>query len=141
MDCSLPGSSVHGILQARLEWVARPSSKRSSRPRDQTSVSCGSCTAARFFTAEPPGKPQKYVYIIIEENNKHKVFSSFLFSRPPTQSSPVYFHRLPLSPTTLKKLNLSGYFPSTVFYLYTYFFNPNLFSSYFSQTWEQVFPP
>ena len=28
MDCSLPGSSVHGILQARiLEWVARPSSR------------------------------------------------------------------------------------------------------------------
>ena len=35
MDCSLPGSSVHGILQARiLEWVAMPSSKGSSQPRD-----------------------------------------------------------------------------------------------------------
>ena len=35
MDCSLPGSSVHGILQARvLEWVAMPSSRGSSRPRD-----------------------------------------------------------------------------------------------------------
>ena len=33
--CSLPGSSVHGILQARiLEWVAMPSSKGSSQPRD-----------------------------------------------------------------------------------------------------------
>ena len=33
MDCSLPGSSVHGILQARvLEWVAISFSKRSSRP-------------------------------------------------------------------------------------------------------------
>ena len=41
MDCSSPGSSVHGILQARiLEWVASPFSKRSSRPRDQTQVSC-----------------------------------------------------------------------------------------------------
>ena len=38
-DCSLPGSSVHGILQARiLERVARPSSRRSSRPRDQIHV-------------------------------------------------------------------------------------------------------
>ena len=37
MDCSPWGSSVHGILQARiLEWVAMPSSKRSSWPRDQT---------------------------------------------------------------------------------------------------------
>ena len=37
MDCNLPGSSVHGILQARiLEWVAMPSSRESSWPRDQT---------------------------------------------------------------------------------------------------------
>ena len=37
MDCSLPGSSVHGILQARiLEWVAMPSSRGSSQPRDRT---------------------------------------------------------------------------------------------------------
>ena len=35
MDCSPPGSSVHGILQARiLEWVAMPFSKESSQPRD-----------------------------------------------------------------------------------------------------------
>ena len=40
MDCSLPGSSVHGILQARiLEWVAISFSRGSSRPRDQTWVS------------------------------------------------------------------------------------------------------
>ena len=37
MDCSLPGSSVHGILQARiLEWVAISFSRGSSRPRDRT---------------------------------------------------------------------------------------------------------
>ena len=36
MDCSLPGSSVHGILQARiLEWVAIPFSRGSSHPRGQ----------------------------------------------------------------------------------------------------------
>ena len=41
MDCSPPGSSFHGILQARmLKWVAMPFSKRSSQPRDQTQVSC-----------------------------------------------------------------------------------------------------
>ena len=41
MYCSLPGSSVHGILQARkLEWVATPSSRGSSPPRDRTCVSC-----------------------------------------------------------------------------------------------------
>ena len=56
MDCSLLGSSVHGLLQARiLEWVAIFSSKRVSQPRDRTH---GSCTDRRFFTTVPPGKPQ-----------------------------------------------------------------------------------
>ena len=41
MDCSPPGSSVHGISQARLlEWVGISFSKGASRPRDQTRVSC-----------------------------------------------------------------------------------------------------
>ena len=45
MDCSLPGSSVHGIFPARiLEWVAIPFSKGSSWPRDQTRISCDFCT-------------------------------------------------------------------------------------------------
>ena len=44
IDCSLPGSSVHGIFQARiLEWVVMPSSRVSSQPRDGTSVSYVSC--------------------------------------------------------------------------------------------------
>ena len=44
LDCSLPGSSVHGIFQARiLEWVAISFSRGSSWPRDQTWVSCVSC--------------------------------------------------------------------------------------------------
>ena len=44
MDCSPPGSSVHGISQARiLEWGAISSSRGSSPPRDQTHVSCSSC--------------------------------------------------------------------------------------------------
>ena len=48
MDCSLPGSYVHGILQARIpEWVAIAFSKGSSGPRDRTWVSC---IEGRFFT-------------------------------------------------------------------------------------------
>ena len=44
VDCSPPDSSVHGILQARiLEWVAVPSSRGSSRPRDRIWVPCVSC--------------------------------------------------------------------------------------------------
>ena len=48
MDCSLPGSSVPGILQARiLKWVAVLFSRGSSRSRDPSQVSC---IAGRFFT-------------------------------------------------------------------------------------------
>ena len=48
MDCSLSSSSVHGILQAKiLEWVASAFSRGSSRPSDQTWVSC---FANRFST-------------------------------------------------------------------------------------------
>ena len=48
VDCSPPGSSVHGILQARiLEWVVISFSRGSSQPRDWTQVSC---LAGRFFT-------------------------------------------------------------------------------------------
>ena len=58
MDYSLPGSFVYGILLARiLGWVAMPFSRRSSWPRDRTHVSCSSCTAGGFFTAQPPGTP------------------------------------------------------------------------------------
>ena len=57
MECSLPGSSALGILLARiLGWVAMPSSKASSQPRDQTHISCGYYIAGRFFTTESPGK-------------------------------------------------------------------------------------
>ena len=53
LNCSLPGSSVLGILQARiLEWVAIFFSRGSSQPWI-------SYTAGRFFTTESPGKPWK----------------------------------------------------------------------------------
>ena len=48
MNYSLPGSSVHGILQARiLEWIAIPFSRGSAQPRDLTQVSS---IAGKFFT-------------------------------------------------------------------------------------------
>ena len=55
-DCSQPGTSVRGIFQARiLEWVAMPSSRRSSQPRDRSQVSH---IAGDSLPAELPGKPQ-----------------------------------------------------------------------------------
>ena len=57
VDCSPPGSSVHRILQARiLDWVAMPSSKKSSWPRNWNHISCG------VFTTEPL---RKHLYIHI----------------------------------------------------------------------------
>ena len=59
MDCSMAGSSVRGIFQARmLEWVAISYSMGSSGSRNWT---CVSCNAGRFFTAEPLGKPLSYL--------------------------------------------------------------------------------
>ena len=53
MDCSPPGSSVHGILQARiLEWVAISFSRGSSQPTDGTRVSW----IAGRLSSEPPGE-------------------------------------------------------------------------------------
>ena len=52
MDGSPPGSSVHGILQARiLEWVAMPSSRGSSSPGVESASPAGRRIASRFFTA------------------------------------------------------------------------------------------
>ena len=58
MDCSLPGSSVHGIFQARmLEWAATSFSRGSSQPKDGTQVSR---IAADSLFSESPGKSSKY---------------------------------------------------------------------------------
>ena len=54
MDCSPPDPSVHGIFQARtLQWVAMPSSRGPSPPRDWTCA----CYVADSLPSEPPGKP------------------------------------------------------------------------------------
>ena len=52
MVCSPSGSSVHGISQARIQWVA------SSFSRDLTHPGYHPALAGRFFTTEPPGKPE-----------------------------------------------------------------------------------
>ena len=65
MDCSPPGSSVHGILQARImEWGAMPSSRGSSWPRDWTHVSY---IIGRFFTI---WATKKALYILVGISNE-----------------------------------------------------------------------
>ena len=54
-----PGSSVHGIFQAKiLKWVAVSSSRGSSQPRNQTHVSCFSCTGGWILYHWATGKPR-----------------------------------------------------------------------------------
>ena len=63
MDCSLPGSFIHGIFQARIpEWVAIPFSRGSSRPRDWTR---SPALQAEALPSEPPGR--LYLLAIIND--------------------------------------------------------------------------
>ena len=61
-DCTLPGSSVRGISQARiLQWVVISSSRGSSQPRVLTHVSC---IARRIFTTDPQAKPHQVPWFL-----------------------------------------------------------------------------
>ena len=69
-DCSLPGSSVHGILQARLlECIAFPFSRGSSQPRDRTQVSR---IAGGFFTSWATREAQIYNAVSWMEREEHR---------------------------------------------------------------------
>ena len=66
MDSSLPGSSVHGISQARImQWITTSFFWESSRPRDWTHSQV-SCIAGKFFMVKPPEKSLVYL--------KYKIF-------------------------------------------------------------------
>ena len=86
MDCSPPGSSVHGILQARiLEWGAISSSRGSFQPRDCTGISCVILHwQADSFTTEPPGKPHCHLYcwqkVLQRKQGRRKPLLPFLLS-------------------------------------------------------------
>ena len=69
MDCSLPGSSVHGILQARiLEWVAVPSSRGSFPTRGiELSLLCLPVLAGGFFTTNATWEAPNIVYFHLSE--------------------------------------------------------------------------
>ena len=92
--CSPPGSSVHGIFQARiLEWVVISFSRRSSWPRDQT---CVSCIAGRFFITKPP-RISPEVEETKRQGRKRKI----------TQSKWQAFHKDKMEKRSLKKTALN----------------------------------
>ena len=85
MACSLPGSSVQGILQARiLEWVTMPSFRGSSQPRDRTQISCMSLVLqADSLLSELPGKSlslnrTSYICRIICSRKEHLLVTKLL---------------------------------------------------------------
>ena len=89
MDYSPPGSAVHGILQARiLEWVAAPSSRASSQPRDRTVSVMSPALAGGFFTTSATwetcnndGKSQNRMKIQIAN------IGSFVYYNKPQRTS------------------------------------------------------
>ena len=104
MDCSLPGSTVHGIFQAKiLEWVAISFSRGSSPPRDRTCTSCGLLHwQAGSLPAEPPGKPPQRWY----KDSKNMVLK---FKRLTVSSVDSDVEQLELSYTVDRRIN--GYNP------------------------------
>ena len=78
MDCSLPGSSVFGILQARMmEWVAMPSSRGSFWSRNQTWESYYSCIGRFFTTCHCCSVVQSYANLSDPMNCSISVFHLF----------------------------------------------------------------
>ena len=89
MDCSPPGSSVHGISQARiLEMDAISFSRGSSWPRDGAHISC---IAGRFFTTEP-GRSSP-IYINIDRQTSKHIQTCFTHSHRVLSMQPVNLTR------------------------------------------------
>ena len=106
MECSPPGSSVHGILQARmLEWVAVPSSRWSSQPRDWTRISYVSRIAGGFFTTEPLWKPR-----VGGRNSQHRDSGTHATGSGSSQhvSSGTEASNLAMIPWSISKLRYGG---------------------------------
>ena len=77
MDCSPPGSSVHGILQARiLEWVAMFSSRVSSLLRDQTRISCVSYIGRQVLYHRVTWGAQKWVWWVLKKVNMELLYNT-----------------------------------------------------------------
>ena len=105
VDCSPPGSSVHGIFQTIiLEWVSISCSRGFSWPKDQTSVSWVSCMAGGFFTTMPSEKSWScWLRVRIQFLGKQVQGQRNALSVKVTQSCPTLAtpwtvaHKVPLS--------------------------------------------
>ena len=113
MDHSLPGSSVHGIFQAKiLEWVAMPSSRRSSRPLNPGLLHCRRILYHLSHLGSPSNN---YLTIIHHENSTEfylmEIYPICMGDTPLSMgfSRQEYWSGVPLpSPDTLKNLYILG---------------------------------
>ena len=88
MDCSPPGSSAHGILQARiLEWVAMSYSMGSSQPKDQTCISHVFCIGRQVLYHLSHQGSLDSTWLVAKTRTKHSIQGSILtcFLRDPSQ--------------------------------------------------------
>ena len=72
MDCSVPGSSVHGILQVKSTGVGCRALLQGIVPAQGSNQLRVSCIAGRFFTTEPPRKPNN--------SNRYLLFIIFIYA-------------------------------------------------------------
>ena len=92
MGCSLPGSSIHGIFQARvLEWVAISFSRGSSQPRDRTWVSC---IAGRCFTLSANICLNIFKVFIINLLNKYILCSHLVHNKIDAHNIDVHDNKI-----------------------------------------------
>ena len=81
VDCSPPGSSVYGISQGRiLEWVAMPSSRGSSWPRDRIRVSC---IGRRILYCWATGEPHYVLYVFLKNFSNKIVYGKIPLAQTP----------------------------------------------------------
>ena len=116
MDCSPPGSSVNGILQARiLEWAAISSSRGSSWPRDWTCISCIGWRILYYWATEASSVWMPVSFQMLTNRN--------------VDLSPSWVHffggQLPVTPTLLCKMGMNKWEPASLwmqpglFYLFS----------------------
>ena len=93
MNCSLPGSSIHGILQARiLEWVVIAFSRGSSRPRDSTCLTCISRTGSKLLYHWATWEAQIFISIMsVIVPDPFREVQCYLYFILHLDSTPVFY--------------------------------------------------
>ena len=112
MDCNPPGSSIHGISQAKiLEWVAISFSRGSSQPRDRTCVSCvGRQIIHHSATREAQPALLMVLKLTLQVHSCLKAFAFALLLNLPRQYSFRYLLKCQLQKDAIRATSLQQHF-------------------------------